>query len=192
MEHHRHYMIFKPFGMLSQMRSRDPKEQNKRFLGELFRFPNEVMPVGRLDEKSEGLLLLTTDGKLSDRVNRSGIEKQYLVQVDGAIDNRSIERLEQGVEIGISGTRYQTLPCQAKLLDDAPELLPADRKLRIDRHRPSSWLSLTLREGKYRQVRKMTAAVGFPTLRLIRVRIGTIDLSDLQPGDVKELKSLDF
>ena len=192
MEHHRHYMIFKPFGLLSQMHSRDPKEKNKRFLGELFRFPREVMPVGRLDEKSEGLLLLTTDGILSDRINRSGIEKQYLVQVDGTIDSRSIERLEQGVEIGISGTRYQTLPCQAKLLDDVPELHPADRKLRIDRHRPSSWLSLTLREGKYRQVRKMTAAVGFPTLRLIRVRIGSIDLSDLQPGDVKELKSLDF
>jgi 23S rRNA pseudouridine2457 synthase len=77
-------------------------------------------------------------------------------------------------------------------LDEAPELPPADKKLRIDRHRPSSWLSLTIREGKYRQVRKMTAAVGFPTLRLIRVRIGSIDLSDLQPGDVKELKSLDF
>lgn len=192
MELHRHYMIFKPFGMLCQMHSRDPKEKNKRFLGELAQFPNKIMPVGRLDEKSEGLLLLTTDGKLSDRINRSGIEKQYLVQVDGAIDSRAIERLEHGVEIGISGTRYQTLPCQAKILDEVPELPPAHKKLRIDCHRPSYWLSLTIQEGKYRQVRKMTAAVGFPTLRLVRVRIGSIDLSDLQPGEVKELTSLDF
>jgi len=191
MENHRHYMIFKPFGMLSQMHSRDPKEKNKRFLGELFRFPNEIMPVGRLDEKSEGLLLLTTDGKLSDRINRSGIEKQYLVQVDGAIDSRAIERLEHGVEIGISGTRYQTQHCQARKLDEAPDFPTAHKKLRIDRHRPSSWLSLTIREGKYRQVRKMTAAVGYPTLRLIRVRIGDIELGDLKPGEVKALKSID-
>lgn len=187
---HRHYMIYKPFGMLSQMHSRDPKEKNKQFLRELFQFPGEVMPVGRLDEKSEGLLLLTTDGKLSDRINRSGIEKQYLVQVDGIVDDKAVEKLMNGVEIGISGSRYQTRPCKAKRLTEAPELPPAHIKLRIDRHRPSSWLSLTIQEGKYRQVRKMTAAVGFPTLRLIRVRIGSIDLSGIKPREVKELKSL--
>jgi 23S rRNA pseudouridine2457 synthase len=191
MEHHRHFKIFKPFGMLSQMHSRDPKEKNKRFLRELFEFPEKLMPVGRLDEKSEGLLLLTTDGKLSDRINRSGIEKQYFVQVDGTIDSQAIEKLKSGVEIGISGSRYRTLPCQAGILDEMPELPPAHRQLRINRHRPSSWLTITIREGKYRQVRKMTAAVGYPTLRLIRVRIGDIDLSGLQPGDVREMKSLE-
>lgn len=188
---HRHYMIYKPFGIMSQMHSRDPKERKKRFLGELHQFPEGVMPVGRLDEKSEGLLLLTTDGKLSDRINRSGIEKQYLVQLDGLIDHQALERLRTGVEIGLSGTQYRTGPCQAKLLEEEPTLPLPDPKLRIARHRPCSWISLTIQEGKFRQVRKMTAAVGFPTLRLVRVRIGSLDLSGLKPGEVKELTSLE-
>ena len=184
---HQHYMLYKPFGMLSQMHSNDPKERNKRFLGELFDFPPGVMPVGRLDEKSEGLLLMTTDGRLSDRVNRSGIEKQYLAQLDGIITERAIEQLMKGVEIGISGTPYKTKPCRAQILNDPPDLSHPDTSLRIGRHRSSSWVSITIREGRFRQVRKMTAAVGFPTLRLVRVRIGIIDLGDLKPGEVRSL-----
>ncbi len=175
--------------MLSQMHSNDPKEKNKRFLRELFDFPNGTMPVGRLDEKSEGLLLMTTDGELSDRVNRSGIEKEYLVQVDGLISPEALEKLSQGVEIGLSGSRYCTRPSIAKALVAPPHLPPPDPGIRIDRHRPSSWISIRITEGKFRQVRKMTAAVGFPTLRLIRVRIGSVYLENLGPGDVEKLES---
>ena len=189
MKHHQ-YMLYKPFGMLSQMHSNDPKERNKRFLGELFDFPPGVMPVGRLDEKSEGLLLLTTDGKLSDHVNRSGIEKEYLAQLDGIITERAVEQLIKGVEIGISGTPYKTKSCRARILNEPPDLPLPDPSLRIGRHRSSSWVTITIDEGKFRQVRKMTAAVGFPTLRLVRVRIGTILLGDLEPGEVRSLDAL--
>lgn len=184
----RHYKLYKPYGMLSQMQSNDPKEKNKKFLIELFDFPEGIMPVGRLDEKSEGLLLLTTDGKLSDRINRSGIEKQYLVQLDGRITADALEFLQGGVEIGLAGSKYLTAPCQAKILEENPELPPADPKLRIERHRPSSWISITLKEGKFRQIRKMTAAAGFPTLRLVRIRIGNIELNGLKPGEVTPLR----
>lgn len=185
-----HYKLFKPFGMLSQMHSNDPKENKKRFLGELFDFPGAVMPIGRLDEKSEGLLLLTTDGKLSDTINRAGVEKEYWVQLDGIVTHDALESLRKGVEIGLSGSVYKTKPCTASVIDEKPRLPLPDPSLRIGRHRPSSWISLTIREGKYRQVRKMTAAVGFPTLRLIRVRIGSIALGSLAPGEVEELKTL--
>ena len=182
---HLHYKTYKPFGMLSQLTSNDAKEQRtKRFLRELHDFPDGIMPIGRLDEKSEGLLLLTTDGKLSDTINRSGIEKEYYSQLDGNITIEAVELLRKGVEIGIEGKKYQTKPCKANRLERAPTLLPADKKLRIDRHRPSSWVSIILTEGKNRQVRKMTAAVGFPTLRLVRVRIGNIHLGDLNAGEV--------
>lgn len=185
-----HYKLYKPFGMLSQMHSNDPKERKKRFLSELFDFPGAVMPIGRLDEKSEGLLLLTTDGKLSDTINRSEVEKEYWVQLDGIVTQHALEFLRTGVEIGLSGSVYRTKPCMARIIEENPRLPLPDPSLRIGRHRPSSWISLTIREGKFRQVRKMTAAAGFPTLRLIRVRIGGIALGRLVPGEVEELKTL--
>lgn len=170
------------------MRSNDPKESKKRLLSELYDFPKGTMPVGRLDEKSEGLLFLTTDGVFSDQVNRSGIEKEYLAQVDGKLTDEALEILGAGVEIGIHGKKYRTKPCLASLLAIPPDLPPADPSLRLGRHRPSSWLRICLTEGKYRQVRKMTAAVGFPTLRLVRYRIGKISLEGLSPGEVRNLK----
>jgi 23S rRNA pseudouridine2457 synthase len=187
---HLHYKLYKPYGMLSQMLSRDPKERKKRFLGQLGNFAPGTMPVGRLDERSEGLLLMTTDGGLSDLINRSGVEKEYYAQLDGRITRDALERIQKGVQIGISGEKYSTLPCQARLLTDPPSLPEPDASLRIGRHRPDSWISLTLSEGKFRQVRKMTAAVGFPTLRLVRVRVGSIELGDLAPGEVQRLEKL--
>lgn len=186
---HLHFKVYKPFGMLSQMGSNDAKEaRNKRFLGDLFDFPEGIMPIGRLDEKSEGLLLMTTDGKLSDTINRSGIEKEYYAQLDGEITVDAIEVLQKGVEIGFGGKRYHTKPCTVNKIY-APHFLPEpDHKLRIGRHRPTSWIGIVLTEGKFRQVRKMTAAVGFPTLRLVRVRIGRITLKDLAPLEVKEIR----
>ncbi len=147
------------------------------------------MPVGRLDEKSEGLLLLTTDGKLSDTINRSGIEKEYYAQLDGLITTDAIEQLCKGIKIGFEGKKYTTMACIVKEIKP-PKFPEANKRLRIGNHRPNSWISITLTEGKFRQVRKMTAAVGFPTLRLIRVRVGTIALSGLLPNEFKELPTL--
>ena len=190
---HHHFKVYKPFGMLSQLTSNEDRQlRKKRFLSELFDFPAGSMPVGRLDEKSEGLLLLTTDGKLSDAINRSGIEKEYYVQLDGEITDEAIEVLCKGVEIGLWGKRYVTKPCSVSRLLEFPNLPEADKKIRIDTHRPNSWISITLTEGKFRQVRKMTAAVGFPTLRLIRVRIGNVLLDDTTVGQVTPITHFDF
>lgn len=184
----KHYKLYKPFGMLSQFHSNAPREKHKKhFLGELFDFPEGIMPIGRLDEKSEGLLLLTSDGDLSYKINNSGLEKEYWVQLDGIITIEAIQKLCKGVDIGFSGQIYRTKPCKARVLDKAPKLPAASNKIRIGRHRPNSWISITLTEGKFRQVRKMTASVGFPTLRLIRSRIGTIYLNDLSPGQVENI-----
>jgi len=170
--------------MLSQLTSNEDRQiRNKRFLSELYDFPEGIMPVGRLDEKSEGLLLMTTDGKLSDAINRTGEEKEYYAQLDGAITFEAIESLKNGIEIGFEGQRYRTKPCTVKELIKPPLLAKADVKIRLARHRPNSWISITLTEGKFRQVRKMTAAVGFPTLRLVRVRIGAIHLDNMKPGE---------
>jgi len=188
---HLHFKIYKPYGMLSQLLSNDAKEsRNKRFLGELHNFPDGIMPIGRLDEKSEGLLLLTTNGKLSDYINRSGVQKEYYVQLDGEITEEAIDLLGQGVQIGFHGVKYKTKSSTVRRLHGLPTLAEPDKRIRAGRHRPTSWISITITEGKFRQIRKMTAAVGFPTLRLIRVRIGNILLEDLCPGNVTQLDHL--
>ena len=177
--------LYKPYGVLSQFMSNNEKQnRKKKFLGELQVFPDGIMPVGRLDEKSEGLLLLTTNGKWSDTINQSGIEKEYLAQLDGEITNEAITKLIQGVEIGFSGKKYITKPCRVQKQIETPELPLPNSAIRLGRHRPNSWVRITITEGKFRQVRKMTAAVGFPTLRLIRVRIGDIFLEKMKSGEV--------
>ncbi len=183
---HRHFKLYKPFGILSQFTSGEERQiRKKRFLSELGVFPKGTMPIGRLDEKSEGLLLLTTDGKLSDQVNNSGIEKEYWVQLDGQITKEAVKRLEKGLVIGIHGTAYRTKSCKVILLAHTPLVPEPNKKLRIGRHRENSWISMTITEGKFRQIRKMTAAVGFPTLRLIRVRIGHIHLDRLVEKNIE-------
>ena len=188
---HQHFKIYKPFGFISQMGSNNIKEKrSKRFISELHPFKDDVMAIGRLDLKSEGLLLMTTDGKLSDTINRSGIEKEYYAQLDGVITPEAIEKLQKGVEIGFEGKKYMTKPCQAKLMKEEPNFPEPHHLLRVGTHRPNSWLSVTLTEGKFRQVRKMTAVVGFPTLRLVRVRIGSITLQGMNPSDVIDFPNL--
>ncbi|OUR91867.1 hypothetical protein A9Q87_08675 [Flavobacteriales bacterium 34_180_T64] len=189
-QNHRHFKIFKPFGVLSQFYTNAKHEKKKKFLGELFAFPESTMAIGRLDQASEGLLLLTTDGKLSYEICSKKIEKEYYVQVDGAITEKAITQLKQGVEIGFDGTKYLTKPCKAYKFVTPPSFPERSRKIRDDRHGPTSWVSITINEGKYRQVRKMTSAVGFPTLRLIRVRVGTIILDNMNSGDVVEVEKL--
>lgn len=157
-------------------------------LGELYDFPKGTMAIGRLDENSEGLLLLTTDGKVSELIRSKKVEKEYYAQVDGIITPEAIEQLKNGVEIGIHGKKYMTKPCKAKMVNAVTAIPMAERKVRDERHGPLSWVSITLTEGKFRQVRKMTAAVGFPTLRLVRVRIGEIHL-EISSGEVQEVAS---
>ncbi len=186
-----HFKIYKPFGIISQLNSNSALQlRKKRFLSELYDFPEGSMPIGRLDEKSEGLLLITTDGKLSNNINHSGLEKEYYAQLDGEITEEAIESIKLGVEIGLEGKKYITKPCSVTKLKVPLALTEPDPKLRLGRHRPNSWISITLTEGKFRQVRKMTAAVGFPTLRLVRVRIDTITLGNLKPGEVMGLPDL--
>jgi 23S rRNA pseudouridine2457 synthase len=165
--------------------------KKKKLLGELHDFPKGTMSIGRLDEDSEGLLLLTTDGKVSAQICMGHkVEKEYWAQVDGQITDDAIATMQQGLEISIQGTKYQTKPCKAFKLESDPGFKPRTRKIRDDRHGPTSWVSITVKEGKYRQIRKMTAAVGFPTLRLFRVRIGNIHLNNLQAGEVIEVSEL--
>jgi len=188
-QNHQHFKIFKPYGFLSQFVPEARK--TKHLLGELFNFPDKTMAIGRLDRDSEGLLLLTTDGMMSHKVRSKGIEKEYYVQVDGVITAEAILFLQNGVEIGINGEKYLTLPCKAFKLVEEPQLPCRGRKIRDPRHGPTSWVSITLCEGKNRQIRKMTAAVGFATLRLVRVRIGGIHIDSMMAGDVVPLASFD-
>ena len=188
MKIHRHFIIHKPFGYLSQFITNQKKGKKHKLLGELFDFPDGTMAVGRLDVKSEGLLLLTTDGKVSDFITTRGkVEKEYYAQVNGQITEKEIEQLKTGVEIGFDGKKYQTKPCKVSIIE-TPDLPERSKKIRDDRHGPTSWISIILTEGKFRQVRKMTSAVGFPTLRLVRVRVGTILLGKLQSGEVIEVE----
>ena len=184
---HRHFILHKPYGYLSQFIVNGKTKKRHKLLGDLYDFPEGIMAIGRLDRDSEGLLLLTTDGKVSYEVLSNKFEKEYYVQVDGVITAEAIKQLKKGVEIGFEGKKYITKPCQASLIEDSKHLPIENRQVRDERHGPLSWASITLTEGKFRQVRKMTAAVGFPTLRLIRVRIGDIVLEN-NSGEVTEVK----
>lgn len=182
---HYHFILHKPYGFLSQFIYE--LKRKKKLLGELHDFPNGTMAIGRLDEDSEGLLLLTTDGKMSEVIRSKKVDKEYYVQVDGVMTQEAIDKMKLGVEIGFNGTKYVTKRCEAFLIDEIPNFGLRAKKIRDERHGPTSWASITVNEGKFRQVRKMTAAVGFPTLRLIRVRIGNVHLDNLQVGEVIEV-----
>ena len=184
---HRHFILYKPDGYLSQFVNNQTKRKNKKLLGELHHFPEETMAIGRLDEPSEGLLFLTTDGKTSELIRSEKVEKEYYAQVDGLITEEAIENMKLGVEISTESGLYQTKACKVQFLKKDPILPARNKSIRSERHGPTSWASITLTEGKYRQVRKMTAAVGFPTLRLVRVRIGKVELDSLQPAETKEV-----
>jgi len=187
MKEQQHFMLHKPNGYLSQLVNNQNRRKNKRLLGELYDFPKGTMAIGRLDEASEGLLLLTTDGKVSEHIRSSKVEKEYYAQVDGIIDLKAIGKLQKGVSIRINRSQYITKPCQAFLVNSVSELPLADRKIRDQRHGRTSWVRIIVTEGKFRQVRKMTAAVGFPTLRLVRTRIGNIHLS-IPVGKIVEVE----
>jgi 23S rRNA pseudouridine2457 synthase len=168
----------KPFGVLCQFTDRSVPP--RRTLAEFVDVPG-VYPAGRLDYDSEGLLLLTDDGALSRRLTdpRAGTEKTYLVQVEGVADESQLERLRAGVELNDG----PTLPALAQRLAAAPDWLwPREPPVRFRKSVPDAFIELTIREGRNRQVRRMTAAVGLPTLRLVRTRVGDCRLGDLGPG----------
>ncbi|WP_456421152.1 pseudouridine synthase [Lutibacter sp.] len=186
---HQHFILFKPYGYLSQFVNNQTQRKNKKMLGELYAFPKNTMAIGRLDEHSEGLLLLTTNGKMSEYIRSSRIEKEYFAQVDGEITQEAIQKLKNGVEISTETGKYITKPSIVFKLEKPPQLPKRAKKIRDERHGSTSWISITLREGKFRQVRKMTAVVGYPTLRLVRVRIGIIQINNMLAGEVKEVNS---
>jgi 23S rRNA pseudouridine2457 synthase len=167
----------KPYGVISQF---TPDGSNRRTLAS-FGFPPAVYPIGRLDADSEGLLLLSDEAQWNARIldPERGHEREYWVQVDGIPGENELRRLETGILI----QGHRTLPCRVKRLDPAPPLGPRDPPIRYRKTVPDCWLSMVLMEGRNRQVRRMTAAVGHPTLRLIRVRIASLGLGDLHPGE---------
>jgi 23S rRNA pseudouridine2457 synthase len=172
--------LYKPYGVLPCFTDL----QGRPTLSAYLNVP-DVYPAGRLDLDSEGLLLLTSDGRLAHRITdpRHHLPKVYLVQVERVPDVAALAQLESGVVI--AGTR--TRPAQARLLPTPPSLPERPIPIRFRKHVPTAWLELTLREGMNRQVRRMTAAVGHPTLRLVRLAIGPITLGELQPGQWREL-----
>lgn len=179
-----YFLVYKPFGVLSQFTT--PLE-GKIGLGSLFDFPKDVYPVGRLDEDSEGLLLLTNDASANHRLLGQGIEKTYWVQVEGNIADEALEPLRKGLTIKVNKEIHRTLPARARVLTEEPALPERHPPIRFRASIPTSWIEVVLREGKNRQVRKMTAAIGFPTLRLVRVRFGKLELGKMQPGEVLQL-----
>jgi 23S rRNA pseudouridine2457 synthase len=170
----------KPYGVLCKFMP----EPGRPTLADFIRIPR-VYPAGRLDHDSEGLLLLTDDGRLQARITdpRHKLAKVYWAQVEGIPTEEALATLRRGVDLG----DFTTRPAEARLIDEPPGLWPRDPPIRYRAKIPTSWVELTLREGRNRQVRRMTARVGFPTLRLVRARIGRIGLEGLAPGGWREV-----
>jgi 23S rRNA pseudouridine2457 synthase len=170
----------KPFNVICKF----SPEPGKRTLADYIKTPG-VYPAGRLDTDSEGLLLLTDDGPLQARISspRFKLPKMYWAQVEGIPTEDAIAALRKGVDLG----EFVTQPAGARLIDEPENLWPRDPPIRYRAKIPTSWLELTLREGKNRQVRRMTARVGFPTLRLVRASIGSVHVQGLAPGESREI-----
>lgn len=181
-----YYLFYKPFQVLTQFSPEGEKKTLSDFLSQL---PKDVYPVGRLDYDSEGLLLLTNDKALTHRLlePKFAHHRTYYVQVEGVPDTKAIQALQQGVTINVNGSLHRTAPAIASILQQEPSLPERNPPIRFRKNIPTTWIALTLTEGKNRQVRKMTAAVGFPTLRLVRYRIGSVQIEDMQPGECRIL-----
>lgn len=181
---HSSFLVYKPYGVLSQFTTPVP---GKRTLGELYQFPKDVYPIGRLDEDSEGLLLLSNDPLQNKRWLGQSIRKEYWVQVEGAPLEEDFDALRKGVTIRVKKKDHHCLPADVRILNNpkVPERIPP---IRYRAAIPDTWISISIREGKNRQVRKMTAKVGFPTLRLIRWRIGEFTAEGMEPGEVRPVR----
>jgi 23S rRNA pseudouridine2457 synthase len=175
----------KPFGVLCQFTVDQPGQKTLADFG----FPTGVYPVGRLDMDSEGLLLLSDEAGFNNRLldPKTAHPRTYLSQVEGVPTDEALAKLRRG---GLIVQGHRTLPCKARLLDQEPGVAPRDPPVRFRQSIPTTWLELQLIEGKNRQVRRMTAAVGFPTLRLIRFAIGRLKIEGLELGTWEELGSI--
>lgn len=182
----RYFLFCKPFQVMSQFSEAVGKQTLADYLKHL---PKDVYPVGRLDYDSEGLLLLTNDKPLTHHLldPRFAHPRSYWVQVEGIPGKEALLQLQEGVTISIDGKPHHTQKASVSLLGEEPDVPERNPPIRFRKNIPTSWLSLTLTEGKNRQVRRMTAAVGFPTLRLIRYSIGAVTLGDMKPGDCVEV-----
>ena len=179
---HRYILFNKPYNVLSQF-------TGPGSLKDFIPIPG-VYPAGRLDRDSEGLLLLTSDGVLQHRLTdpRYGHPRTYWAQVEGVPDDAALEKLRAGIRI----QNYRTLPAQARALPHDPDVPPRNPPIRFRRNIPAPWIEITLTEGRNRQIRRMTAAVGYPTLRLIRVAIGSLRIDGLEPGHWRELSKAEL
>ena len=180
-----YFLVYKPYLVLSQFSA----VEKKKTLADYFDVPHNVYPVGRLDYDSEGLLLLTNDRQINHQLLNPSFahQREYLVQVDGAINEEAIQQLQKTVTINVSGKLYKTKPCIVSLLKTNPPVAERNPPIRFRKEIPAPWIQIILTEGKNRQVRKMTASVGFPTLRLIRWRLEGLTLGGLQPGQMMRL-----
>lgn len=180
-----YFIIYKPYQVLSQFTS----EEGKQTLKNYFNVPKDVYAVGRLDYDSEGLLILTNDKNVNHRLLNPSFqhEREYWVQVDGPLTDRAVQQIAQGVDITVDGKRYHTKKCMASIFEIDPVVAQRNPPIRFRKEIPAPWMKLILTEGKNRQVRKMTASIGFPTLRLLRYRIEQIELNNLQPGEMMAL-----
>jgi 23S rRNA pseudouridine2457 synthase len=181
----RYFIVYKPYQVLSQFSSGEGKKNLKDF----FSVPPDVYSIGRLDYDSEGLLILTNDKQLNHRLLNPQFkhEREYWIQVEGGMDAAAIQQLEAGVVINVDGQVYRTRKCKASIFAVAPNVSERNPPIRFRKNIPTTWIRIILTEGKNRQVRKMTSAVGYPTLRLMRVRIEKLNLQSLLPGEMREL-----
>ena len=186
----KYYVVYKPYLVLCQFSPVAGKET----LADYFSLPKDVYPIGRLDADSEGLLLLSNDKALTEKLlhPRSGHQREYWAQVEGLPTPAALQQLCNGVTISIDGKNHATLPAKATALSGEPPLPDRHPPIRYRASIPTTWLSLCLTEGKNRQVRKMTAAVGLPTLRLVRWRIEKIDAAGMLSGDLIEMGQKEF
>ena len=189
-EPYRYFVLNKPYNMVSQFVS----SHKVRLLCHIpFDFPEGTHAIGRLDKDSEGLLLLTTDRRITRLLFQSKVPhfRKYLIQVRGEVNEAVVEQLRNGVPIPVAAeTSYVTKPCEVEHVDEPAGLFSNGNELH--ERVPRSWLTISLTEGKYHQVRKMVQAVGHPCKRLIRLSIEDIELEDMQPGEIRELNQEDF
>ena len=178
------YSFNKPYGVLSQFTDSSTSNTPAQTLSEFIEVP-KIYPAGRLDKDSEGLLLLTDDGRLQSKIAepRHKMPKTYWAQVEGVPDAAALRALIEGVELKDGLTK----PAEARIIEEPPNLWDRTPPIRVRKSIPETWLELTIREGRNRQVRRMTAAVGHPTLRLIRAKIGEWGLGRLQPGEFRKI-----
>lgn len=189
MSKYSYYAFYKPFGYLSQFTDEGTKQGLKHLITDI---KDDVYPVGRLDADSEGLLILSNDTRVNKQLLDSSHTRTYYAQIEGQADKKFIKFLENSPTLNYKGKEHNCLPAKAKILEKEPTLPPRNPPIRFRKNVPTTWVALSLNEGKNRQVRKMTAAGGFPTLRLVRYAIEKITIDNMKPGDLVEYNEHDI